>query len=528
MKKLHLILPFVFALFAQAQEISLKDKISQCIIVSADTDDIEKIKKLLSENIGGIQLQWGDFSLQETQKFTSKIYESTFIFHPFIAIDYEGGTVFHSETLGLMDLPTNMMLGAANDNNDTASLFYLAGLELKKAGINMSFTPVLDVNSNPMNPIIGIRSFSSNPEKVYMLGNSVINGFKAANILSSVKHFPGHGDTYLDSHKTLPQVNLPEHELINRHIYPFKRIIDEKNADCLMTAHVLYPALDKDMPASLSAKIMKNILRENLKYDNLIITDSLDMKAITSKYDIPTAAFTALKNGADLLLIGRGDFYAVRDKIVSEVLKGNIDINRINESFERIQRIKKRYNLGNPRKGDEFNRAYDSITRSLSAKAVTLFKDSLNFLPLDSKSGEIAAIFFVPERFYPDTIVFYKKMLEYGYDIKQYNFSINPSAEDLAKVEDIAKRHKSVLIGSFQWSGVQNFNQKKAINKILSLSLKPVLISLMSPYDISNYPKAPSIMLTYGITPFTMETLADILSGKSSPKGVLPVQINFD
>ncbi len=528
MKKYLFSLILFFPLNIFSQEIPLKDKVSQCIMVSADTDNEEKVKSLLAENIGGIQLQWGSFSLQETQKFVSKIYESTFAYHPFIAIDYEGGAVFHSETLGLMDLPTNMMLGAANDPNDTASLFYLAGLELKKAGINMSFTPVLDINTNPMNPIIGIRSFSSNPEKVYWLGNAVINGFKAANILSSVKHFPGHGDTYLDSHKTLPSVKLPEHELMNRHIYPFKRIIDEKNADCVMVAHVLYTAIDKDMPASLSAKVMKNLLRENMKYDNLIITDSLDMKAITSSYDIPQAAFTAFKNGADILLIGRGDFYAVRDKIISEVLKGNLDIARINESFERIQRIKKKYNLGRPRKGDEFNRAYDSITRSLSAKAVTKFKDSLEFIPMDSNSKEIAAVFFVPERFYPDTIVFYRKMLEYGYDLKQFNFSINPSAEDLLKIEDIAKRYKTVLIGSFQWSGVQNFNQKKAINRILSISMKPVLISLMSPYDISNYPKAPSVILTYGITPFTMETLADILAGKTAPKGVLPVQINFD
>ncbi|GAB4033357.1 MAG: beta-N-acetylhexosaminidase [Elusimicrobiota bacterium] len=529
MKIKSTLFPLLLALStAAADDISLQDKVSQFLIVSVDTDNPEKVKKLVSENVGGIQLQWGSFSLQETQKFISRIYESTPVFSPFIAIDYEGGAVFHSETLGLMDLPTNMMLGAANDPNDTASLFYLAGMELKKAGINMSFSPVLDINTNPMNPIIGIRSFSSNPEKAYFLGNAVINGFKAANILSSIKHFPGHGDTSLDSHKTLPEVKLPEHELMNRHIYPFKRIIDEKNADCIMMAHVLYPTLDQDMPASLSEKIMKTILRDGLKYDNLIITDSLDMKAITSKYDIPTAAFLALKNGADLLLIGRGDFYATREKIISEILKGNLDINRVNETYERIKRIKKKYNLGPPRKSDEFNRAYDSITRSLSAKAVTLFKDSAQAIPLDSQNRELAAIFFVPERFYPDTIVFYKKLLEYGYDVKQYNFSINPSVEDIKKIEDIASKSKFSIIGSFQWSGVQNVNQKRAINRILSISKKNALISLMSPYDINNFPRASTVLLTYGITPFTMETLADIIAGKNSPKGVLPVQINFD
>jgi len=527
MKLKNISLSLLIFLMPASAEVSLKDKVSQFIMVSADTDSPEKIKKLIDENIGGIQVQWGSFSLGETQKFIAKIYESTPTFYPFIAIDYEGGTVFHSETLGLMDLPTNMMLGAANAPNDTASLFYLAGLELKKAGINMSFSPVLDINTNPMNPIIGIRSFSSNPEKAYALGNSVVNGFKAANIISTIKHFPGHGDTFLDSHKTLPEVRLPEYELINKHMYPFKRIIEEKNIDCLMTAHVLYTSLDKEMPASLSKKIMKDILRDSLKYDGLIITDSLDMKAITSKYDIPTAAFIALKNGADILLIGRGDFYAVRDKIISEILKGNIDINRINESYERIQRVKKKYNVGPLRVSDDFNRAYDSITRALSAKAITLFKDSVKAIPLD-KSSDIAAIFFVPERFYPDTIIFYRKLLEYGYNVKQYNFSINPSIEDLKKIEEIASKSKMTLIGSFQWSGVQNLNQKKAINRIMSLSKKNVLISLMSPYDVNNFPKATTVIMTYGITPFTMETMADVLSGTSQPKGVLPVQINFD
>lgn len=523
----NIFLFIILSLTPAMAEVSLKDKVSQFIMISADTDSPEKIKELVAENIGGIQIQWGAFSLGETQKFIAKIYESTMTFYPFIAIDYEGGSVFHSETLGLMDLPTNMMLGAANSPNDTASLFYLAGLELKKAGINMSFTPVLDINTNPMNPIIGIRSFSSDPEKAYILGNSVINGFKAANIISTIKHFPGHGDTSLDSHKTMPEVRLPEHELINKHMYPFKRIIEEKNADCLMTAHVLYTSLDSEMPASLSKKIMKGIIRDSLKYDGLIITDSLDMKAITSKYDIPTAAFIAFKNGADILLIGRGDFYAVREKIISEVLKGNIDINRINKSYERIQRIKKKHNIGPPRGSDDFNRAYDSITRALSAKAITLFKDSIQAIPLE-KSSDIAAIFFIPERFYPDTIIFYRKLLEYGYSIKQYNFSINPSMEDLKKVEEIASKSKITLIGSFQWSGIQNSNQKKVINRIMSLSKKHILISLMSPYDVNNFPKASTVIMTYGITPFTMETLADVLSGVSQPKGVLPVQINFD
>jgi beta-N-acetylhexosaminidase len=527
MKLLILLFAFVFP-SSSNEDIPLKQKISQFIIATVDIGEIEKAKKLIAENIGGIQLQWGNFSLEETQNFTYSILDSSFSVYPFIAMDYEGGSVYHSESLGLLDLPTNMMIGAANDPNNSASLFYLAGLELKKAGINMSFSPVVDVNTNPMNPIIGIRSFSSNPEKVFNMANAAINGFKAANIISTLKHFPGHGDTNLDSHKTLPVLDLEEDELYNTHIYPFKKIIEQKNADCIMTAHVIYSKIDDKLPASLSSKVMKNILRENLKYDGLIITDSLDMKAITSKYRIEEASLIAFKNGADLLLIGRGDFYKVRDRIYSEVLKGNIDINRINNSYKRITEIKSKYKLNMVKSKDEFSKAYNTITRELSAKAITLYKNNDKLVPLDKGYKNISLIFFMPERFYSDSINLYKRLILYGFKARQYNFSINPTNEDNEKIEKIIAKSNIVIVGSFQWSGVQNNNQRKTIEKILSSGKKTILISLMSPYDIKNFPQAKNIIMTYGITSFTMDSLADLLDGNIKSQGILPVNLNFD
>jgi len=458
---------FIFSNFSKANDIPLKEKISQLIMASVDINEIEKAKILAKENIGGIQIQWGSFSLKDTKNFTSEIYRNSKQIPPFIAIDYEGGSVFHPLTLGLIELPTNMMLGAANDSQRTASLFYLAGLELKKAGINMALAPVLDVNTNKNNPIIGIRSFSSNPEIVSKLGNSIINGFKASGIIPVIKHFPGHGESSNDSHKTLPIINLKKEELMKNHILPFKKNIENKNADFIMTAHILYPDLDKKYPASLSKNIMKDILKGELNYQGAIITDSLDMKAITYKYSVTEAAIKALNNGADLLLIGREDFFKTVDLITKEVIKGNIPISRINEAYEKILDIKARYKIGvNDNYNNEFDMAYNRISNELSEKAITLIKNE-DIIPLDNKL-KISTIFFMPQRFSEQSINLYKNLKNNGYNIYHYNFPINPKDSDIKKINEIIKKSDLIIIGSFQWGSSQNKNQKKALKEILN------------------------------------------------------------
>ncbi|PIS48100.1 MAG: hypothetical protein COT17_00035 [Elusimicrobia bacterium CG08_land_8_20_14_0_20_51_18] len=509
------------------RDVPLKEKISQLIMVSADLNEAGKIEELVKAGVGAVQIQWGSFSLKDTKKFTDGIYAVSGGSTPFIAIDYEGGSVFHPATLGLIDLPTNMMLGAAKDPDNTASLFYLAGLELKKAGINMGLAPVVDVNTNNENPIIGIRSFSSDPELVALLGNSVVNGFKAAGIVPVLKHFPGHGDTSNDSHKILPSVNLSKEELLKIHVQPFKKIIDSGNAEVIMTSHILYPALDKKYPASLSPEIMNRFLREELNYKGVIITDSLDMRAITNSRSIASGAFLALKNGADMLLVGRGDFYKARDRIISEVKKGNMDISRINESYDRLMNLKKKYGVGEKKvSAGGFDMAYNEITRELSGKAITVLKDVKKALPLKPEH-KISIIFFMPQRFSAQSMNLYRTLLDYGYKVTHYNFQINPDEGDLSKIKHITGTSDLVITGSFQWGSAQNKAQKRAIKEILKSSRQSVLISLMSPYDVRNYPEAETLILTYGITDFTMESLGDILSGAAEPRGVLPVSIKF-
>ncbi|MEA3307462.1 MAG: glycoside hydrolase family 3 protein, partial [Elusimicrobiota bacterium] len=452
---------------------SLEEKISQLLMISADTGNIDKTSEAVKNCIGGIQLQWGSYSLEDTKNITENlqelILESNCKTPLFIAVDYEGGSVYAPTTLGLLELPTNIMMGAADDEALAASLAYLAGKELKRAGINMAFGPVLDVNTNPKNPIIGIRAIGDDPALVSKIGKAMINGLKASEIISVGKHFPGHGATVLDSHKTLPVLKISSQELNEIHLAPFRMAI-KAEVPAIMTAHILYPAMDKKYPATLSKTLIDKLLRKILNFKGMIITDSMDMKAITSKQGIPKAAVQALAAGADFILIGKGDFDKTKNEILRAIKKGTLPKDRIEAAFDRIIKCKREYDLFKKRKNTSpFDKAYVNVSRELSEKAVTLVRNTDGLLPLNKSLSEskIAIILFSPHRFDISSLEFYKTLYQSGFDIKQYKFDIDPSSRDKKKIIGYAKKADIVILGSFQWAARQNKNQLKIIKSIL-------------------------------------------------------------
>ncbi|MBI4656847.1 MAG: hypothetical protein HY746_08910 [Elusimicrobia bacterium] len=538
-------LPLIFFLFHSfcfaAENFSLEDKVSQLLMISADSAEIEKTSAAVSAGMGGIQLQWGSYSLEDTQKITAELQKTAGLSkNPvplFIAVDYEGGSVYSPTTLGLLELPTNMMLGAADDEKNTASLFYLAGTELKRAGINMTFGPVLDINTNPGNPIIGVRSIGSEPEQAAKIGAAIINGFKAAGIITAPKHFPGHGASGTDSHKTLPTISLSLEELTGKHMKPFAGAI-EAEAPAVMTAHIVYPALDSEKPATLSQKIIFGELKKKFNFQGAVITDSLDMRAITSKKPIPQAAVEALRAGADILLLGKGDFFKTRNQIIKAVKTGKISATRINDAFEKIMALKRKYGLFEEKQyTSEFDKAYLNVSKELSAKSVTLVRVVGIASDTRGRSAAVpkeksmtgaknaAIILFSPPRFNETVLELYKGLLDAGYKIVQYNFEINPDRKEYERIMRISGETDFLIIGSFQWAQAQNRNQLKTIKTLLAGTKPCVLVSLMSPYDIENYPEAKTVLATYGITKSSMETAAKIIAGEIRPEGKLPVKI---
>ncbi|OGS10969.1 MAG: hypothetical protein A2285_06340 [Elusimicrobia bacterium RIFOXYA12_FULL_57_11] len=510
-----------------AAEPSIEEKAAQLLIVSADTADISSAAAAARAGLGGVQLQWGSYSLEETLELTEILQaEAAAAGRPplFIAVDYEGGSVYVPTTLGLLELPTNMMLGAADDENNTATLFYLAGRELKRAGINMAFGPVLDINTNPKNPIIGIRSLGSNPAKTALLGAAIINGLKAGGVIAVAKHFPGHGAASEDSHKTLPEILLSTAELSATHLVPFKKAI-ELGVPGMMTVHILFPALDAGNPATLSPAVLDGLLKKELGYGGLVITDSLDMGAITRRMPIHKAAAASLRAGADILLIGKGDFKAAVAEIAAQVRGGSIAQARLDDAYAKALAAKRAAGLLAPQTPhSSFDKAYLAITRELSAKALTLVRDSNSLLPLP-KDKKVAVIVFAPQRFASNAISLYRELLDAGYNASQYFFEIGVNAAELKKIMRAADGAEVLVIGSFQWASAQNRTQRQAIRALLATGKPAALLSLMNPYDLDGYPEAPCALALYGMTAPSMAAAGRALAGGFVPAGKLPVTL---
>ncbi|HEX2386563.1 MAG TPA: beta-N-acetylhexosaminidase [Candidatus Binatia bacterium] len=261
---------------------------------------------------------------------------------PFIAIDQEGGRV-HRLPQPFTHFPPAAALGGAGD----ADLAYRAGLamagELRAVGINLNFAPVLDVASNPRNPVIGDRAISDDPEEVFELGWEVARGLREGGVIPCVKHFPGHGGTDADSHLTLPFVDKEIEDLQATELLPFTKACG-KRVEALMTAHVVYTALDRSYPATLSPKILGELLRRELRYDGVVFSDDLEMKAVSATYSAEEAATLAVAAGVDELLFchDRNRAAAAVDALSRAAESDTEMLNRIEESYRRIRKLKKR------------------------------------------------------------------------------------------------------------------------------------------------------------------------------------------
>lgn len=539
MKKLLLaVVCFMCALPLAAQtrfeDLSPEEQLGQTLVVFVDVDSAELVRPAIEQGkIGGVLIQWGNYSLAETKKLVDKLQtwtaNSPHKIPLFISIDYEGGTVYTPITLGFDYLPTNMMLSAARDEEGAATIAYLAGLELRRAGVHINFSPVLDVNSNPHNPIIGVRSFGSDPASVTRMGGALINGFKAADIVSVVKHFPGHGDTSADSHYDVPVVRASYSQLQKIHLAPFEAAV-KQGVPGVMTGHILYPALDNKNVATFSRPILQDLLRGTMGFKGLIVTDSLDMKSATSYCTIPGCAVRALESGADMILLGR---YVKPVSVFSQVWR-EVQAKHLEPAVEEAARkvfdLKKQMGLLDNSRAvpAPIEEAYHMALAKISAESVTLVRDRkklLPFKPAANKKPTVCAVFFAPARFADQLMSFSKPFLQKGWTIRSYNAALTPRKKDSQRAAACAKGADLLIVTSLQWADKTNINQKNAINGLIGENPNTVFISTMSPYDIKNYPEADVVLATYGLNKYVLQTAADIILGNQSAHGVLPVDL---
>ncbi len=506
-------------------ELTLEEKIGQTLFVYADINNAEKFKLPIQKGlVGGVLIQWGNYSKEETKKFIAKLQGwakgSPNKIPLLIAIDYEGGTVYSPRTLGLPFLLSNMLIAAANNYEDTQTMFYIIAQELKNLGIHINFSPVIDVNVNPNNPIIGVRSFGSNKEIVASMGSAIINGLQKGGVVSVAKHFPGHGETNIDTHKTLAIFNDTEQEFYNIHLYPFKQAIDA-NVKGIMTAHIRYPFLDNKL-ATYSPVILTDLLKKQLGFKGLIFTDGLDMKGALLD-DISKAAALSIKAGADVALIAREN-----PQKAIKTIKERVPNIRINDAAQKVYNLKKELNLFSQTLNPESNKvdkAFEFFAKEITKRAVTLVKNEDNLIPYKTTNAKpkLCAVFFAPTRFANQLTYFVKPFLEQNFEVSYYNAALTPKQKDFERAKSCAAAKDLVVIGSLQWANKEIQPQKQIIDSLIKSNKNTVLLSLMSPYDIKNYPQAKTVMALYGINKFSATIAAEIIMGKRQAQGNLPI-----
>jgi len=448
-----------------------------------------------------------------------------------ISTDQEGGIVHR--LIGGTHFPGNMVLGATKNTELAERMGQAIAKELKTLGINMDFAPVLDVNCNSLNPVIGVRSFGEDPFWVAKLGVAFIKGVQAEGVIACGKHFPGHGDTVADSHLTLPVVKHDRNHLEKVEFYPFIQAI-QAGVDSIMTAHVCFPSIEpkEDIPATLSYNVLTNLLRKELGYTGIIITDCMEMKAIADGFGTSEGAIMSIKAGSDIVLVSHtlDKQIAAIEAVVKAVKEGRITEERINQSVLRILKLKgKRIGLKNPPISDyrKIDKKMDEeLAYQIAKKGVTLVKDESNLIPIDMfNSKKILVIDFSQKRVSPVED-----------DIENNNLLIDFLKEERVEVEHYTffegedtmpslKGIDRIIVCSF--NAIHNPYQVKIIRKIQNLNIPFIVLALCNPYDLQVFPEVSTFLTTYDYSPFNLQVASEIIVGKYKAQGILPVTLKF-
>jgi beta-N-acetylhexosaminidase len=319
----------------QLSTLSLEEKVGQLFILDADM----AVQALPAPAGGYILFSRHTPSKSETLTLTQQLRYSSPRLPPFIAVDQEGGRVARLSFIS--KLPAARQLAALRPET-VARIGWLLGQELSSLGFNLNFAPVVDVATRNDNPVIGDRSFSSDPIIVAKLTAAFIKGLQSAGVSATAKHFPGHGDTRTDSHLTLPIVDHSRERLEHVELLPFQAAVNSK-VDMVMIGHLHLPVLDPspDLPATLSRPIVTGVLREQLGYEGIIITDAMNMRAVSDGFDSGQAAVMAFKAGVDIILMPT-DYFAAYNAMLEAVQTGDIPQSRLDDSLRRILSLKQR------------------------------------------------------------------------------------------------------------------------------------------------------------------------------------------
>jgi beta-N-acetylhexosaminidase len=456
--------------------------------------------------------------------------------------DFEGGAGYIVE--GATRLPRAMAIGATRDEALAEKAGRLAAGEGRALGIHVDFYPVVDVNSNPRNPIINVRSFSEDPALVSRMAVAYLKGVQAGGMLSTAKHFPGHGDTATDTHLDLALVDKPREQLEAVELPPFRAAI-AAGVDAVMSSHILLPALDPTAgrPATLSRPILTGLLRQQLGFDGLVFTDSMSMHAVSEHFGPEQAAALAVAAGADVVLDPPDPEAALRG-IRAAVEDGTIPRQQLDRSVERLLRAKARLGLARTRTveleavpGLVGGRGRAALADEIASRAVTLLKDERRLLPLRLRDGARVLVLSLIDyasgwREGAPGRVFIPELRKRFPELTAVELSDRSSAGEIDLVHELARGQDAVIAATYvrvaSYSGRMDLApQQRALLERLASQPGPPLLTVVfgNPYVALLAPRLPLLLLTYEFGDAPERAAARALCGEQAIAGRLPVSI---
>ncbi|WP_328496196.1 glycoside hydrolase family 3 protein [Streptomyces sp. NBC_00414] len=430
--------------------------------------------------------------------------------------------------------PGAMALGAGGSRTDARTAGRIGGDELRAMGILQDYAPVADVNVNPANPVIGVRSFGADPEAVAGLVAAQVKGYQSAGVAATSKHFPGHGDTETDSHYGFPVIEHTEAQWAELDAPPFRAAI-AAGIDSIMTAHIMVPALDPaGDPATLSRPILTGILRERLGYDGVVVTDSLGMEGVRTKYGDDRVPVLALKAGVDQLL-NPPKLDIAWNAVLQAVRGGELTEARLDESILRVLRLKAKLGLlKDPyvtARGVDRTVGIASHLKSadrIAERTTTLLVNSGGLLPLSRRTHpKVLVVGADPASpsgtTGPPTTVLANALTELGFTATVLSTGTAPSAATVAKAVAAAQDVDAVLVGTYNVTA--SSSQRTLVDQLLATGRPVVALAIRNPYDVAQLPGVKACLASYSWTDVELRAAVRVVAGRVGPTGRLPVPV---
>ncbi|MEU8538466.1 glycoside hydrolase family 3 protein [Streptomyces sp. NPDC048717] len=450
-----------------------------------------------------------------------------------IATDQEHGIVCRVGKPATL-MPGAMALGAGGSHADARKAAQIAGAELAAVGIRQNYAPDADVNVNPANPVIGVRSFGADPDSVAAMVSAQVKGYQQGGVASTAKHFPGHGDTATDSHYGLPTITHTREQWGALDAPPFRAAV-AAGIDSIMTAHIVVPALDpSEDPATLSRPILTGILREQLGYDGVVVTDSLGMEGVRTKYGDARVAVLALKAGVDQLL-NPPDLSVSWNAVLAAVKNGELTEARLDESILRILRLKTKLGLFK----DPYvthagvdrtvgTAAHLAHADRIAERTTTLLVNEGGFLPVSRRSHpKVLVVGADPASpsgtTGPPTATLTGALSELGFSAQALSTGTTPTAAQIDRAVAAAAGQDLILVGTYNLSATSP--QRTLVDRLVATGVPVVTIAIRNPYDVAHTRGQRATLATYSWTDVELQAAVRVLTGRVAPRGRLPVPV---